>query len=268
MRPSVAASSSKTRMNSSPMMRRFSSGSSTPARRARKRSRASTMTRSHAQVGLERLAQQLRLALAHEPVVDVDAGQPVAHGAMDERRRDRRVDAARERADDPAIRARWRGRARRRARGCRSTVESMKFAGVQSGSRRGDAEHEVGEDVAAARRVRRPRDGTGCRRGCALGSARPAKGVESVWAVALKPAGSRVIESPWLIQTGCSVPRPASSRSPRADGQDGRPVLALWGAHDVAAQLDGHELGAVADAQDRQAAAPDGGIRLRGAAAS
>ncbi len=48
------------------------------------------------------------------------------------------------------------------------------------------------------------------------GSARPAKGVASVWAVAVKPAGSRVIESPWLIQTGCSVPRPASSRSPWA----------------------------------------------------
>ena len=45
------------------------------------------------------------------------------------------------------------------------------------------------------------------------GSARPAKGVDGVWAVAAKPAGSRVIESPWLIQTGWSRSRPAKRRS-------------------------------------------------------
>src|SRR6266540_2475278 len=44
-------------------------------------------------------------------------------------------------------------------------------------------------------------------------SASPAKGVESVWAVARKPSGRREIESPWLIQTGCSRSRPANSPS-------------------------------------------------------
>ena len=57
----------------------------------------------HAEVPLERDPQQLRLALAHEPVVDVDARQPVPDGAVDERRRDRRIDAARERADDAPV---------------------------------------------------------------------------------------------------------------------------------------------------------------------
>ena len=44
-------------------------------------------------------------------------------------------------------------------------------------------------------------------------STRPAYGVESVWAVAWKPSGRAVIESPWLIQTGCVRSRPTNSPS-------------------------------------------------------
>ena len=44
-------------------------------------------------------------------------------------------------------------------------------------------------------------------------STSPAYGVESVWAVAWKPSGRREIESPWLIQTGCSRSMPANSGS-------------------------------------------------------
>ena len=44
-------------------------------------------------------------------------------------------------------------------------------------------------------------------------SAMAANGVESVCAVARKPAGGLTIESPWLIQTGWSRPSPAN-RSP------------------------------------------------------
>ena len=75
----------------------------------------------------------------------------------------------------------------------------------------GDVHHEVAQDVAAARACGRPRGGTGCRTGCASGATRPANGVESVWAVARKPSGSRVMESPWLIQTGCSRSMPVNS---------------------------------------------------------
>ena len=52
----------------------------------------------HPEVALEGDPEQLRFLLAHQAVVDVDAGQPVADRAMDERRRDGRVDAARQRA--------------------------------------------------------------------------------------------------------------------------------------------------------------------------
>ena len=45
----------------------------------------------------------LRLALAHQPGVDVDARELMTDGAVHERRRDRRVDAAAEGADRPAV---------------------------------------------------------------------------------------------------------------------------------------------------------------------
>ena len=57
----------------------------------------------HAEIALERDPQELRLALAHQPVVDVDAGQLVADRSMHERRGDRAVDAARERTDDMTV---------------------------------------------------------------------------------------------------------------------------------------------------------------------
>ena len=45
------------------------------------------------------------------------------------------------------------------------------------------------------------------------GAASPANGDESVWAVERKPSGRRVIESPWLIQTGWSRSRPVNRPS-------------------------------------------------------
>src|SRR5574337_1101481 len=49
---------------------------------------------AHPEVLLEGRPQELGLALAHQSVVDVDAGQPVAHGTVNKGRRDGRVDAA------------------------------------------------------------------------------------------------------------------------------------------------------------------------------
>ena len=77
-------------------------------------------------------------------------------------------------------------------------------AAVHDGSTPAMPTHEIAQDVLAARRV----DDLGMEldavevRGPAPAS--PANGVESVWAVGAKPSGSRVMESPWLIQTGCS----------------------------------------------------------------
>ena len=53
--------------------------------------------------GLEVALDLLGLALAHQPVVDVDAGEPVADGALHDRGRDRGVDAAGQRADRAAV---------------------------------------------------------------------------------------------------------------------------------------------------------------------
>ena len=140
------------------------------------------------EVALEGDAEQLRLLLAHQPVVDVDAGQPVADRAMDERRRDGRVDAARQRADDLAVRA---GLARVRV----DAVADVGDGRVDEVGRRpgrldaGDADHEVAQDVPAARRV----DDLGVELDAVQvprpASARPANGVESVWAVDAKPSG-------------------------------------------------------------------------------
>ena len=131
----------------------------------------------------------------------------------------------------------------------------MKLAGVQVGAMPAMLDHEVAQDVAAARRV----DDLGVELDAvqvALGSARPAYGVESVWAVERKPSGSRVIESPWLIQTGCSRSSPANSPSSAVIVTLAGPY-SRWSAADVAAELAGHQLRAVADAQDGDAAGPD-----------
>ena len=49
----------------------------------------------HPELALERDPEELRLLLAHQPVVDVDAGQTVTDRAMDEGGRYGRVDATR-----------------------------------------------------------------------------------------------------------------------------------------------------------------------------
>ena len=53
---------------------------------------------------LEGRAQELRLLLAHQAVIHVDAGEPVPDRAVDERRGDGGVHAARQGADDLAVR--------------------------------------------------------------------------------------------------------------------------------------------------------------------
>ncbi len=82
-----------------------------------------------------------------------------------------------------------------------ATVASTKFAAVQVGRapampmtklRRTSRPWGVWTTSGWNWIAYRPRDG----------STKLASGLESVWAVVRKPSGSRVIESPWLIQTG------------------------------------------------------------------
>ena len=208
------------------MIRRFCSGSVDAGQAGEEPLPGVDHDQVHAEVGLERDAQELRLLLAHQPVVDVDAGQPVADRAVDERRRHRRVHAARERADDLAVRAGLAG----------VPVDALADLGDRGldevGRRPGgrdarDADDEVAQHVLAARRV----DDLGVELDAVQVAGRappdPANGVESVWAVAWKPSGRRVIESPWLIQTGCSRSSPANRPSSLRDLDGGRAVLAL-----------------------------------------
>ena len=113
-RPSAAASpstsasaASKTRMNSRPMILRFSSGSLTPASASRKRFCGVDDVQVDAGGGDEVALDLLGLALAQQAVVDEDAGQPVADRPLDEGRGDRGVDAAGEAADGAAVSPIW-----------------------------------------------------------------------------------------------------------------------------------------------------------------
>ncbi len=97
-------------------------------------------------------------------------------------------------------------------------------------------------------------------------STSPANGVESVWAVALEALGQ--------ARDGVAVAHPDRllALDPgeqrlvrRGDADVGRAVLAVVEGDDVAAELVGHQLGAVADPEDGDAPGPDGRIGSRGA---
>ena len=85
------------------MALRFSSGSMTPSRRSKKRSATCRWIELDAEVAAEGLDDLLALVLAHEAVVDEDAGELVADGLVHQRGGHRRVDAAGQAADDPAV---------------------------------------------------------------------------------------------------------------------------------------------------------------------
>jgi hypothetical protein len=100
----------------------------------------------------EGLTQELRLLLAHQPVIDVDAGEAIPHSPMDERRRNRGVDAARERADHQPVRG---GRGRVRVDPIADSGDGSidEVRGRPGLARTGDPDDEVAEHVPAARRV-------------------------------------------------------------------------------------------------------------------
>ena len=135
-----------------------------------------------------------RLVAPQDAVVDEDAGELVADGAVHQRRGDRRVDAA-------AERRRRRRRSPTRAR-MRSASRSMKFSIVQSAcavqtrkrkfasiSRAARRVHHLGVELhaeAAALAGRGRRRSASCR--CAPASVQPSR--------------QRLDASPWLIHTG------------------------------------------------------------------
>ena len=140
--PSLRASSSKTRMNSSPTILRFSSGSETPASRERKRSCAWTCT-SGTRKWLENVSTTCSASFSRRRPVDEDA-RAGRRPPMHQQRRHGRVDAARQGAEH--------------ALGADGGPDPLDLLldhrGRRPGGRRaGDLVQEVLEDVLAVRRV-------------------------------------------------------------------------------------------------------------------
>ena len=69
----------------------------------------------------------------------------------------------------------------------------------------------------------------------------------------MKPAGAAVTESPWDIHTVCSAGISASSVPGSTTLTGGAAVLAGAGVGDLAAEAVGHQLEAVAHAEDGHA---------------
>ena len=216
---------------------------------------------AHAKVGLEGRPQELGFLLAHEPVVDVDAGQAVAHGAMDEGGRDGRVDPAREGADDPPFGARG------RSVGVDALADGGhgggdEVAGGPGGVSAGDAEDEVAQDVPPGRRVDdlgveldavEPPVGIGQageRRGGRQGGRMEADG----W-----PRDEVAVAHPDGLLAGHVLEQPVRL----GDRHGRRAVLAVGRRQHLAAELVGHQLDAVADAEDGDAGAPQARIDAR-----
>ncbi len=99
--------SSKTRMNSSPMVLRFSSGSMTPSSRSKKRSAARTWISSMPWWRWKVSTTWSPSPSAHQAGVDEHARQLVADGPVHQGGGHRRVDPAGQAADGPTRRPTW-----------------------------------------------------------------------------------------------------------------------------------------------------------------
>ena len=124
----------------------------------------------------------------------------------------------------------------------------------------GDAVEEVLEDVLAVRRVH----DLGVELDAvevALGASKAATGVDGDVATTCAPSGACVTVSRWLIQTVCSpgVPSNSARPPPRARLAELRDA----GAVDCAAELERHQLGAVADAERGDAELEQLGVDVR-----
>ena len=91
-----------------------------------------------------------------------------------------------------------------------------------------------------------------------------ATGAPPLAASTSKPGGGSVMLSRWLIQHCSSARRPSRMRPWLDDVERGLAELAEPGARDGAAEPQGDGLGAVADAQHRDAELEDLGVDLRG----
>ena len=205
------------------------------------------------EVVAERLDDLLRLVLAQQPVVDEDARQLVADRLVHEQRRDGGVDAAGERAQHalaPDLRADaldllldHRG-GRPRGRRVGDLVEE-----VLQHAHPVRRVHDLGMELhAVQRRARAPR------RRRSASTAEPA--------TTRAPSGAATTESRCDIHTVCSLGRVLQQRR-LLDAQLGLAELRDAGAVDAAAEVERHQLHAVADAERRDAELEDARVDAR-----
>ena len=206
----------------------------------------------HVEVAAERLDDLVRLVLAQEAVVDEDARELVADGLVDEQRRDGRVDAPGERAQD-ALRADRRTNAR--------DLLLDHGGGRPGGRRAGDLVEEVLQDLLAVRRVHDLRmeldavelarailEGGDRRRGRGGGhvSADRRRGDRVAVAHPDGLLGRQIVEELGLVRLELRLPE-----------------LGRAGALDGAPEVSRHELHAVADAECRDPEREDAGVEIR-----
>ena len=247
--------SSKTRTNSSPIALRFGLGLGDPGEPLEEAVAGVDVDQFDALVAAEGLDDLVALAAAHQPGVDVHAGQLMTDRLVDQRRGDRRVDAAAEPADRPGSPT-W----------ARTAVDLRIDDRAHRPRRRapGEVVEEALQHHHAVRRVDDLRDGTARPRSCASALSNAATGASAVDAVATKPSGASVTASKWLIHTSWVDGRSWSNVGrPVGDLQLGPAVLAAHPPPDLAAELQGDQLGAVADAEDRDAEVVDRRVERR-----
>ena len=205
----------------------------------------------------ERLDHLLALALAHEPGVDEHARELRADGLVHEGGGDGGVDAARQPADGPA----GADLGADRARPACSMIERHR---PRRPAAAGVVEEPLQQLLARAA-CARPRGGTARRRSPRPATRTPPPAWSGVDAVTAKPSGASVIVSKWLIHTICSRGRSAPKSMPPSSATDelGAAVLAPARLGDLAAEVAGDELAAVADAEHRDAGVVDGRVDRR-----
>ena len=239
-------------MNVAPMIFRFCSGIGDARQAVEKQRPTRRRTPAAAAEPLEPLADLRRFVEPQHAVVDEDAGQLVADRAVEDHRRDRRIDAAAQRADDAAV-ADLRANLRRRLLHKR---RHRPVAGAAA-----DAVGEVAEDLEAALGV----DDFGMKQQRvepSLGSAIAATGALALVATTAKPVGRRGDEvavarpdADLMRHVGeqrAAAPRRASTRRVAE--------LALRRRRHRPPSVSRHQLHAVADAQHRRPRSNTAGV--------
>ncbi len=247
------AAASKTRMNSRPMILRFSSGSRDAGERAEEPVLRLDDLEPDAGGGDEVPLDLLGLAGAQQAVIDEDAGELVADRALHERGRDRRVDAAGQPADHLL------------AADLRTDRVDLLVDDVRLGPgrpRAGDVVEEVPQDRLSVLGVQHLR--------VELHAGEPAADVLERGDRRARSAGGHG-EAGWGESHRVAVAHPdllcrrqAAQQHARLDDAQRRAAeLRAAGARDLAGQRLRHRLEAVADAEDRHAGGEQRGVGLR-----